>query len=103
LNDTYKSEDGKFRNLRPEIKEKCKREQEENGFAYNSIIVDNAVLSALTTFKAVISRNKKKKGDKSGFSRISFKSRKGDIHSFSIDRMPKGLNPLDGRSSRRSY
>ncbi len=93
LNDTYKDENGKFRNLRPEIKEQCKQEQEENGFAYNSIIVDNAVLSALTTFKAVMSQNKKKKGDKSGFSTIRFKSRKSDIHSFSIDRMPKGLNP----------
>jgi len=94
LNDTYKDENGKFRNLRPEIKEQCKREQEENGFAYNSIIVDSAVLSALTTFKAVMNRNKKKKGDKSGFSTIRFKSRKSDIHSFSIDRMPKGLNPV---------
>jgi putative transposase len=94
LNETYKDENGKFRNLRPEIKAQCKIEQEESNSIYNSIIVDNAVLSAGQTFKAVLSRNKKKKGDKNGFSKIRFKSRKGEIHSFSIDRMPKGLNPV---------
>ena len=93
IEDTYKDDDGKFRNLRPEIKEQCKNEQEENGRIYNSIIVDNAVLAALTSFKAVMAKNKKKKGDKNGFSNLKFKSRKGDIHSFSIDRMPSGLNP----------
>lgn len=41
-----------------------------------------------------MSQNKKKKGDKNGFSTIKFKSKKGEIHSFSIDRMPKGLNPV---------
>jgi putative transposase len=93
-NETFKDENGKWRNLRPEIKAQCKTEQEEKEAVYNSIIVDNAVLSAQKTFKAIISRNKKKKGDKSGFSKIRFKSRKGEIHSFSIDRMPKGLNPV---------
>jgi putative transposase len=94
LNETFKDENGKWRNLRPEIKAQCKIEQEEKEAIYNSIIVDNAVLSAQKTFKTVISRNKKKKGDKSGFSKIRFKSQKGEIHSFSIDRMPKGLNPV---------
>jgi putative transposase len=88
LNGTFKDGNGKFRNLRPEIKEQCKTEQEEKSAIYNSIIVDNAVLSAQKTFKAVVSRNK------NSFSKIRFKSRKGEIHSFSIDRMPKGLNPV---------
>ena len=93
LNGEHIGEDGKFKNLRPQIKEQCKREQEENQFIYNSIIVDNAVIQALTTFKAVISKNKKLKGSKSGFASLKFKSRKGSKHSFSMDRMPKGLNP----------
>ena len=93
VNNRYKDEEGKFKNLRPQIKEQCKAEQEEKNHIYNSIIVDNAVLSALKTFKAVMKRNKQKKGDKRGFSKIKFKSRKGDIHSFSIDRLPKNLSP----------
>jgi putative transposase len=93
INNNYKDDEGKFRNLRPEIKEQCKAEQSEAGSIYNSIIVDNAVLQALTTFKAVMSKNKKNKGNKSGFASLRFKSRKGSKHSFSIDRMPKGLNP----------
>lgn len=93
INDTYKDKNGEFKNLRPDIKSQCKKEQKENKSIYNSIIVDNAVLSALTTFKAVMGRNKKKKGDKSGFSKIRFKNKKSEIHSFAIDRMPKGLNP----------
>ena len=93
VNNKYLDENGKFKNLRPQIKEQCKEEQIEKEHIYNSIIVDNAVLQALTTFKAVMSRNKKLKGSKSGFASVSFKSRKGSKHSFSIDRMPKGLNP----------
>jgi len=93
VNDRYKTEDGKFKNLRPQIKAQCKEEQLESNNVYNSIIVDNAVLQALTTFKAVISKNKKRKGLKSGFASIKFRSRKGSKHSFSIDRMPKGMNP----------
>jgi putative transposase len=93
LNSEYIGEDGKFKNLRPQIKEQCKREQEENKFIYNSIIVDNAVLQALTTFKAIMAKNKKIKGLNSGFASLNFKSRKGSKHSFSMDRMPKGLNP----------
>lgn len=93
INNKYLDENGKFKNLRPQIREECKKEQEEKESIYNSIIVDNAVLQALTTFKAVINKNKKLKGLKSGFSSLKFKSRKGSKHSFTMDRMPKGLNP----------
>jgi putative transposase len=93
VNNNYLDINGKFKNLRPQIKEQCKKEQVEKGYIYNSIIVDNAVLQALTTFKAVMSKNKKMKGSKSGFASLKFKSRKGSKHSFSMDRMPKGLNP----------
>ena len=93
LKNEHIGEDGKFKNLRPEIREQCKQEQEEKGAIYNSIIVDNGVLQALKTFKAVIAKNKKLKGSKSGFASLKFKSRKGTKHSFSMDRMPKGLNP----------
>ena len=92
-NDDYKTESGRFINMRPAIKSQVEREQKESGRAYNSIIADNGTLSAATTFKAVCSRNKQLKGAKSGFSTIAFKSRKGSKHSFSIDRMPSGLNP----------
>jgi putative transposase len=93
ITNNYKDSNGKFKNLRPQIKEQCKREQLEHNNIYNSIIVDNAVIQALTTFKAVIAKNKKMKGSKSGFASLKFKSRKGSKHSFSMDRMPKGLNP----------
>ncbi|MEZ9834125.1 RNA-guided endonuclease TnpB family protein [Vibrio breoganii] len=92
-NDDYKDEKGKFINMRPAIKAKVEQEQKESGRAYNSLVSDNGTLAAATTFKAVCSKNKKLKGAKSGFSKISFKSRKGAKHSFSIDRLPKGLNP----------
>ena len=91
INNTYKDENGKWINLRPKIKEQCKQEQDEKGAIYNSIIVDNAVLSAQKTFKNICSKNKKR-GEKP-FSKLRFKSRKGDIHSFSMDRMPKNLSP----------
>jgi hypothetical protein len=94
-NEKHIDENGKFKNLRPQIKAQCKEEQEAKGAIYNSIIVDNAVLQALTTFKAVMSKNKKLKGSKSGFASLKFKSRKGSKHSFSMDRMPKGLNPAN--------
>ena len=93
LNNEHIGKDGKFKNLRPQIKEQCKQEQKEKGAIYNSIIVDNAVLQALTTFKSIMAKNKKLKGSKSGFASPKFKSRKGVKHSFSMDRMPKGLNP----------
>ena len=40
-------------------------------------------------------KNKAKKGDAAGFSKMHFKSRKGAVHSFSIDRFPKGENPCE--------
>jgi putative transposase len=93
INNDYKNTDGKYINFRPLIKEQVKREQEACNKAYNSLISDNGTLAAKTTFLSVCSKNKKKKGTKSGFSKINFKSRKGSIHSFSIDRLPKCLNP----------
>jgi len=93
ISNNYLNENGKFKNLRPQIREQCKEEQKEKKSIYNSIIVDNGVLQAQTTFKAVMAKNKKLKGSKSGFASLKFKSRKGSKHSFSMDRMPKGLNP----------
>ncbi len=92
-NDKYKDESGKFINMRPSIKVQVEQEQKDNGRAYNSLISDNGTLAAATTFKAVCSKNKKLKGAKGGFAEVGFKSRKGSKHSFSIDRLPKGLNP----------
>lgn len=94
-NDKYKDENGKFINMRPSIKAQVEQEQKNSGRAYNSLISDNGTLAAATTFKTVCSENKKRKlkGAKEGFSEIKFKSRKGSKHSFSIDRLPKGLNP----------
>jgi len=91
--DNYKDKAGKFINMRPDIKTQVKEEQEQSGGIYNSIISDNGTLAATITFKAVCSKNTKLKGAKEGFSEIGFKSRKGSRHSFSIDRLPKGLNP----------
>lgn len=93
LNNDYKDENGKFINMRPAIKAQVEQEQKESGRAYNSLISDNGTLAAATTFKAVCNKNKKLKGAQSGFSEIRFKSRKGSKHSFSIDRLPKGLHP----------
>ena len=92
-NDHYKDESGKFINMRPAIKAQVEQEQKDAGRAYNSLISDNGTLAAATTFKAVCDKNKKLKGAMSGFSVLGFKSRKGARHSFSIDRLPKGLNP----------
>ncbi len=92
-NDDYKDASGKFINMRPAIKAQVEQEQKESGRAYNSIVSDNGTLAAAATFKAVCKHNKKLKGAKEGFAEISFKSRKGSRHSFSIDRLPKGLNP----------
>ncbi len=92
-NDNYRDQKGKFLNMRPAIKAQVEEEQRESGRAYNSLISDNGTLAAGVTFKAVCSKNKKLKGEKTGFSEIGFKSRKGSKHSFSIDRLPKGLSP----------
>jgi hypothetical protein len=78
LNGTYKNEANKWKNLRPEIKAQCKKEQEESNSIYNSAIIDNAVLSAQTTFKTVLKNSKNK-----NYSKIRFKSRKGE--NFTID------------------
>lgn len=90
---SYKDDDGKWKNLRPEIKQIVKSECDSDGRAFNSIIADNAVLAAQHTFKTVCSRNKKRKGEKGGFSELQFKSRKASRQSFSMDRLPKGLCP----------
>lgn len=98
--DTFKDNDGKWRNLRPSIKAQVEREQAESERAYNSIISDNGTLDAYVTLRAVIKKNKALAADKKrglrldeNFSEVSFKSRKGAKHSFSIDRLPNGLNP----------
>lgn len=94
-NDDYKDKNGKFINMRPAIKAQVEKEQKDAGRAYNSLVSDNGTLAAATTFRAVCGQNKKRKGKESSFSTIGFKSRKGSMHSFSIDRFPKGLNPCE--------
>ena len=71
----------------------CKLEQEEKGHVYNSLICDNAVREAKTTFLAMAKRNKGKRPDQPGFARLHYKSRKGDIHSFRMCKMPACLSP----------
>ncbi len=83
---TFLDEKGKFKDLRPKIREKCKPEQEIKNAVYNTNIIGDAVKEAQTTMKKIM---KQSKGKKNGFSKASFKSRKGDIHSFSIDRLSK--------------
>ena len=83
---TFLDEKGKFKDLRPKIREKCKQEQEIKNAVYNTNIIGDAVKEAQITMKKVMKQNK---GKKNGFSKASFKSRKGDIHSFSIDRLSK--------------
>lgn len=89
INDDYKDKNGKMRNLRPEIKAICIAEQKENDRAYYSDIVSNGVLDAKQTFAMIRKNNKARKGQKTGFSSLGFKSRKGSKHSFKIDRLPK--------------
>ncbi|MDD1416794.1 transposase [Dolichospermum sp. ST_con] len=88
INDTYKDEEGKLKNLRPEIRDITKKECEENKTIYSSNIVDNAVLHAKQTFNSVCDKNKKNKGNKNGFAKLKYKSKKGTTHSFKIDRLP---------------
>jgi len=80
--------------MRPVIKAQVKQEQTDAQRAYNSIICDNGVLAAKATFLKVCAENKKRKGEKSGFSKMNFKSRKGTKHTFSIDRLPSCLSPI---------
>lgn len=93
INNDYKDKDGKIRNLRPEIKTICIKEQQENGRIYHSDLVANGVLNAKQTFSTVLSNNKSKKGQKTGFSSLKFKSKKGVKHTFKIDRLPKSGKP----------
>lgn len=89
---THLDDNGKSINLRPWVKSVIKPEQEASGRAYNSLICDNAVREAKTTFQSVIKKNRGKKA-KDGLSTLHFKSRKGDIHSFRMCRLPAGLSP----------
>ena len=91
-NGTYKDENGKLINLRPDIKALCKAEQDSAGRVYNSLICDNAVREAKTTFFAVAGKNRGKTAAE-GLSTLHFKSKKGDIHSFRMCRLPAGLCP----------
>jgi len=88
-NNEYKDKNGLWRDLRKEIRFQCEEEQKNKNSVYNSNIVNEAVLSAKKSFKAVITNNKKSKNRAT----LKFKSRKKLIQSFIIDRMPKGLNP----------
>lgn len=91
-NGTYKDEQGKFLDLRPWVKSICKTEQEASNRVYNSLICDNAVREAKTTFRAVLAKNYGKTKAE-GLSSLHFKSKKGDIHSFRMCRLPAGLHP----------
>jgi len=93
LEGSYKDDDGKLFDLRPWVKFACKLEQEEKGHVYNSLICDNAVREAKTTFLTLAKKNKGKRYDQPGFARLHYKSRKGEIHSFRMCRMPAGLSP----------
>ena len=92
IENTYKD-----KNLRMEVKSIVNQESIENNTIYNSLIVDPAVLDSQRTFSTVIKNNTKNKGNKSGFSSMSFKSRKGVKHSFKIDRLP-----VDGMPFKRA-
>jgi putative transposase len=89
-NNEYIDKDGDWIDLRKGIREICEKEQVEKEAVYNSNIVNEAVLSARKSFKAIIKRNKQVKKN---YSSLKFKSRKELIQSFAIDRLPKGLNP----------
>lgn len=93
IDNTYKDVDGKDINLRPWVKSVCQPEQIEKGQVYNSLICDNAVREAKTTFVALKRKNKGQKANQPGFAKLHYKSRKGDIHSFRMCRMPAGLSP----------
>jgi putative transposase len=90
---SHEDDDGKFYDLRPWVKATCQLEQKEKSHIYNSLICDNAVREAKTTFFAMAKKNKGKHPEQPGFARLHFKSRKGDIHSFRMCRMPAGLSP----------
>jgi len=60
-NNKYKDENGLWRDLRKEIRFQCEEEQKNKNSVYNSNVVNEAVLSAKKSFKAVINKNKKAK------------------------------------------
>ncbi|HHH53127.1 MAG TPA: transposase [Bacteroidetes bacterium] len=91
-NNEYKDENGLWRDLRKEVRFQCEEEQKNKNSVYNSNVVNEAVLSAKKSFKAILKYNKKIKDNKKRAT-LKFKSRKNPISSFIIDRMPKGLNP----------
>jgi putative transposase len=93
INGTYLDINGEFINFRPSIKTIVKKEQNDKNHPYSSVIADNGVLAAKQTFLTVCKNNKNLKGNKSGFSSLSFKSKKGVKHSFKIDRLPKSGMP----------
>ena len=94
IENTYRDESGKNKNLRLDTKSIVKQESLENNTIYNSLIVDNGVLDSKTTFIQVCKKNKENKGTNSTFSSMSFKSRKSVKHSFKIDRLPKHGMPF---------
>ena len=89
-NGKYKDEQGKSRDIRPEICEICKEEQAKNVKPFDVNLIQEAVRKAGETFAKVCKNNK---GKTTKPNSIHFKSRKGERHSFTISRLPKGLNP----------
>jgi putative transposase len=75
------------------IKLIVKPEQVASGRAYNSLIVDNAVLEAKRVFQKIC-RTNKGKTQSTGLSTLGFKSKKkGTRHSFRLCRFPKLATP----------
>ena len=92
-NGTYKDSNGKSIDLRPEIRSVVKSECELSNSVFDVNVSNEAVRSAGNTFRAICSKNKTLKGSSSGFAQMQFKSRKGYVHTFALDRMPKGHCP----------
>jgi len=90
---TYKDENGKSIDIRPEICSIIKDECDTSGSVYDVNVIQDAVRKAGQTFSIICSKNKKLKGASSGFSEMHFKCRKGKVHTFTLAKMPKGLNP----------
>lgn len=89
----YKDVNGKSIDIRPEIRSIIKYECDISGSVYDVNVIHDAVRKAGQTFSIICGKNKKLKGATTGFSEIHFKSRKGKVHTFTIDKMPKGLSP----------
>lgn len=90
---TYKDQNGKSIDIRPEIRSIVKSECEISGSVFDVNICDDAVRKAGQVFAIICNKNKKLKGSTTGFSEIHFKSRKGKIHTFTLAKMPKGHFP----------